>query len=96
MENIENIESLTKALGLDFSKVNDDLKEEMDYQQQKVIKLFLAKKALEEYEKEKKESKQKLMEIMSSLGGEVKIKMEEVYDEWYSFKLYGETFDVGF
>jgi hypothetical protein len=96
MENIENIEALTKVLGLDFSKVQTELKEELDYQQEKVIKLFLAQKAKELYEKEKRIAREKYKETMRALGAEYGSQKEEIYDEWYSFKLYEETFDVGF
>ena len=54
MENIENIEALAKVLGLDIAEVNRELKEEINSEVSRVIKLFLAKKETEQYEKEKK------------------------------------------
>jgi conjugal transfer/entry exclusion protein len=96
MENIENIEALAKVLGLDLAELNSELKEEIDTQVSKVIKLFLAQKATEQYKKEIKIAREKFIETMRALGAVYGSQREEVYDEWYSFKLYDETFDVGF
>ena len=96
MENIENIEALAKVLGLDLTEVNRELKEKIDSEVSRVIKLFLAKKASEQYEKEIKMAREKFIETMRALGAVYGSQKEEVYDEWYSFKLYEETFDVGF